>query len=94
SPRLGIRFVVEAGEMEIYKPNGERFLSFVELNQLREEEKQRAEEEKQRAEEEKQRAEEEKQRADQLNEELQQERDRYQQLREKLAEQGIDPDTI
>ncbi|NEO28653.1 MAG: hypothetical protein F6K03_17685, partial [Kamptonema sp. SIO4C4] len=67
-------------EMEIYKPDGERFLSFAELNQLRQQEQQRAEEEKQRA--------------DQLNEELQQERDRYQKLKEKLAEQGIDPDTI
>ncbi|NEO28788.1 MAG: Uma2 family endonuclease, partial [Kamptonema sp. SIO4C4] len=34
SPHLGIRFVIEAGEMEIYKPDGERFLSFAELNQL------------------------------------------------------------
>jgi Uma2 family endonuclease len=36
SPRLGIRFVVKPDTLEIEKPNGDRFLSFVELGQLRE----------------------------------------------------------
>ena len=34
SPRLGIRFVLKPETLEIYKPNGERFLTFVELGQL------------------------------------------------------------
>lgn len=43
SPRLGIRF--ELTEiLEIYRSDGERFLTSVELAQLREQEKQRAEE--------------------------------------------------
>lgn len=34
SPRLGIRFVLKPETLEIYKPNGDRFLTFVELGQL------------------------------------------------------------
>jgi Uma2 family endonuclease len=57
SPRLGIRFVLpDDGPMVIYRPDGQRFLTFVELGTLAEQEKQRAEQEKQRAEQEKQRA--------------------------------------
>ncbi|WP_354634686.1 Uma2 family endonuclease [Planktothricoides raciborskii] len=56
SPRLGIRFVLEADTLAIYYPDGQRFLTTVELTQRAEQEKQRAEQEKQRAEQEKQRA--------------------------------------
>ena len=31
SPRLGVRFVLKPETLEVYKPNGERFLTFVEL---------------------------------------------------------------
>ena len=34
SPRLGIRFVLKPETLEIYRSNGERFLTFVELGQL------------------------------------------------------------
>lgn len=87
SPQLGICFETGDSGMKIYKPNGEAFLSFVELNQIREQEKQRADTEKQRADIEKQRA-------DILQEELQTERSRYEQLQEKLKAQGIDPDAL
>jgi len=43
SPRLGIRFELTE-TLEIYRSDGERFLTSVELAQLREQEKQRAEE--------------------------------------------------
>jgi Uma2 family endonuclease len=36
SPRLGIRFEVKEGGLHIYKPNGERFATYVELEALRE----------------------------------------------------------
>lgn len=49
SPRLGIRFVLEADTLVIYYPDGQRFLTTVELAQQAEQEKQRAEQEKQRA---------------------------------------------
>ncbi|MBZ8180944.1 Uma2 family endonuclease [Oscillatoria salina] len=43
SPRLGIRFELTADELEIFTPTGERFLSYVQLAQLRKQAEQRAE---------------------------------------------------
>jgi Uma2 family endonuclease len=43
SPRLGIRFALSQESWEFYRPNGERFLSYVEISQRFEEERQRAE---------------------------------------------------
>lgn len=57
SPRLGIRFETGLGELAIYHPSGQRFLTSVELEQrakqaelLLEQERQRADQERQRAE--------------------------------------------
>ncbi|MDY7012230.1 MAG: Uma2 family endonuclease [Cyanobacteriota bacterium] len=44
SPRLGIRFEILPNDLIIYRPDGERFLTFVELGQLREQERQRVDE--------------------------------------------------
>jgi hypothetical protein len=44
SPRLGIKFQLISDNLEISSPSGERFLTFVELAQLREQERQRADE--------------------------------------------------
>jgi len=77
SPRLGIRLEMEAGELVIYRPDGERFQTYLEMEQDKreercgrlaaeartEQEQQRANEERQRAEQERQRANEERQRA-------------------------------
>lgn len=49
SPRLGIRFEVTEGTLEIYTPAGERFLTPVELSRQRDQERQRADQEQQRA---------------------------------------------
>jgi len=57
SPRLGIRFVLTGTTLEMYRPDGRPFLSFLELEQRAEREYQRAEQEYQRAEQERQRAE-------------------------------------
>jgi Uma2 family endonuclease len=57
SPLLGIRFEVENGELALYRPDGERFASYLELAAQRDAERQRAEQERQRAEQERQRAE-------------------------------------
>ena len=43
SPRLGIRFELKEDTLEIYRPDGQKFLTSVELDQLREHERQRAE---------------------------------------------------
>lgn len=56
SPRLGVRFVLEETNLAIFMPNGDRFLTPVELAAQRDQERQRAEQERQRAEQERQRA--------------------------------------
>jgi predicted transposase/invertase (TIGR01784 family) len=42
SPRLGIRFAWSEEDLEFYRPDGERFLTYVEIVQRFEEERQRA----------------------------------------------------
>jgi len=58
SPRLGIRFDLSGEELQIYRPDGSKFDSYVEICQLLEQEKQRTEQERQRAEQAEQRVEE------------------------------------
>lgn len=43
SPRLGIRFVLQPEDLEIFAPNGEKFLSSVEIDQRRHQAESRAE---------------------------------------------------
>ncbi|MEA5573815.1 Uma2 family endonuclease [Calothrix sp. UHCC 0171] len=50
SPRLGIRLEVNNGELQIFRPDGQKFLTYLELDQIREQERQRYEQEYQRAE--------------------------------------------
>jgi Uma2 family endonuclease len=87
SPRLEIKFQVTSENIEIFSPSGERFLSYVELAQLREQEKQRADEEQQRAEQERQRA-------DEAMTQLEQEKQRYQALEALLRERRINPEQL
>ncbi len=57
SPRLQIRFTLTEETLEIYRPDGQKFLTTLELRRRFEQEHQRAEQERQRAEQEYQRAE-------------------------------------
>jgi Uma2 family endonuclease len=50
SPRLGIRFDLSGEEMVVYRPDGERFVPFKELEAARRHQKRRADQEAQRAE--------------------------------------------
>lgn len=50
SPRLGVRFEIARDVLQLYRPDGERFATYVELMEQREQERQRAEHEHQRAE--------------------------------------------
>jgi Uma2 family endonuclease len=43
SPRLGIRFAIEDLELALYRPDGERFLTYLELVESRDEARQQAE---------------------------------------------------
>ncbi|UBF27698.1 Uma2 family endonuclease [Kovacikia minuta CCNUW1] len=56
SPRLGIRFDRSGEELQIYRPDGDRFLSYTEIARRLEQERQRAEQERQRAEQAEERA--------------------------------------
>jgi Uma2 family endonuclease len=90
SPRLGIRFQLSSDTLEIYRPDGARFLTYVELGQRAEAEKQRAEAEKQRAEAEKQRAETALSQLEQERTLREQDQQRIAQLEAKLRELGRD----
>lgn len=56
SPRLKVRFDLSGEELQIIRPDGERFLSYVEIAQKLKESEQRAEQAEQRAEQAEQRA--------------------------------------
>lgn len=49
SPRLGIRYQLSGEELQIYRPDGIPFLSYQEVSEQLEQERQRAEQERQRA---------------------------------------------
>jgi hypothetical protein len=94
SPRLGIRFALEGLDLVLYRPDGRRFETFVELEQRAETERQRAETERQRAEEEYQRAETERQRAETERQRAETERQRAERLAEQLRALGIEPNAM
>ena len=50
SPRLKIRFELSEGELQLFRPDGQRFVTYVELAQQKELAQQQAEQERQRAE--------------------------------------------
>ncbi|MEG4839130.1 Uma2 family endonuclease [Microcoleus sp. B9-D4] len=84
SPLLGIRFQLTENTLEIYRPDGRRFLTSVEMDQLREQERQEKELAQAQAQQERQRAEE-------AIAQLEQERQRYQALLQQIQQQTIDP---
>lgn len=106
SPRLGIRFDLSGVELTIYSPNDQRFLTFLELADMQQRERERAERaerqanEAQRVAQQAQRrteeAQQQAQQAQQLAEEAQQQAQEAQRRAERLAAQlralGIDPD--
>ncbi len=84
SPRLGIRFSLTAETLEIYRPDGTKFLSSIALAQLKVAAELRAEQESLRADQEAQRADQEAQRADHAQHALEL-------LRTRLRDLGLDP---
>lgn len=87
SPRMGIRFQVSATELQIFMPDGEPFLSFVEIAQLRSQAEALLEQERHISQQERQRA----RYAEAL---LEQERARSQALEAQLRARGIDPNQL
>jgi Uma2 family endonuclease len=108
SPRLQIRFAQVNGELEIYRPDGRKFLTSVELDHLAQqqalraeqqrliarEEQQRAEREQQRAEEQQQRAEQEQLRADRAESEVRQLADQQKLIVTNLIRSGMPIDQV
>jgi Uma2 family endonuclease len=91
SPRLGISFALQPQDLIIYRPDGQQFLGFVDLDRLRqqaEQGRQQAEQERQQAEQERQQAE---QRADAANQRADRAEENAAKLAAKLRELGIDP---
>ncbi|MEG4836670.1 Uma2 family endonuclease [Microcoleus sp. B9-D4] len=80
SPRLQTRFETASGDLEIYRPDGLKFLSYVELSRQMEQAQQQMEQERQQMEQERQEKELVQQKADRLS--------------EKLREMGINPEDI
>jgi Uma2 family endonuclease len=87
SPLLEIRFQLTENTLEIYRSDGRKFLTPVELDQLREQERSRAEDAIAQLEQERSRAED-------AIAQLEQERQRYQALLEQIHRSGIDPESI
>ncbi len=85
SPLLEIRFQLTENTLEIYRPDGRRFLTPVEMDQLREQER----EEKELAQ---SQAQQERQRAEEAIAQLEEERQRYQALLQQIQQQSIDSD--
>jgi Uma2 family endonuclease len=84
SPRLGIRFDLHSDEIVISRPNGERFLTFLEICQLRAETERRAEEDRLARQQAQQRADSAQQRAEAAEQ-------RAEALAAKLRALGLDP---
>ena len=87
SPRLGIRFDLSGEELQLYRPDGTKFLSYTEICQLLEQEQQRAQQAEQQLEQQRQRAQ-------QAEQQLEQERQRAERLAQRLRAAGIDPEQV
>ena len=85
SPRLGIHFDLSGVELAVLRPDGNRFLTYLEQGERFAQESQRAAQEAQRANQEAQRAETQLKRADDLDQ-------RLERLRAKMLAAGLDPD--
>jgi len=91
SPRSGVRFDLAGAELQIFRPDGARFLSYIEIAQQAEQSRLEAEQSKLEAEQSKLEADQQKQRAEQLRDELELEQRRSQALLDRLRAAGIDP---
>ena len=87
SPRLGVRFEMSGIELQLFRPDGERFATYTELAALREQERLAKEQAQQQLEQERSARE-------QAQQQLEQERSRSNQLADKLRELGINPDEL
>ena len=86
SPRLGIRLDIASGRLQLYNADGTKFYSYIEVNLMLDQERQRADQERQRADQEHQRADQEHQRADQVSQQLAEMQEMLKQYRDRFGE--------
>lgn len=94
SPRLGIKFEMVGTELQLYRPDGEKFATYAQLAALREQAQQQLEQERIDKEQAQQQLEQERIDKEQAQQQLEQERDRTQKLAARLQELGIDPNQV
>ena len=85
SPRLGVRFDLSSGELQVLRPDGRPLITYVEMAAEAEQAYERLEQQRRLVERERQRAEQERQRAEQ-------ERQRAERLMAQLREAGVEPE--
>jgi len=94
SPRLGIRFEMSSGQLEIFRPDGERFTTFLETYAQKRLEREQRKLAQQRADQAQFQADQEQERAEQAQAQAEQERTAKERAWAKLRELGIDPETL
>jgi Uma2 family endonuclease len=94
SPLLGIRFELTSEDFVIYRPDGERFLTFTELGEERARMRHEIEEARKQIDEQRRQADEQGRQADEQRQQADEQRQRADALAAKLREMGIDPDSI
>lgn len=92
SPRLGIRFDLSSGDLQIIRPDGRSFATYLEMAEEAENARESAQLERQRADKEQKLAEQERRRAEKEHVRAEQEQQRANDLADKLRKLGIDPD--
>ncbi|MFQ3615533.1 MAG: Uma2 family endonuclease [Cyanobacteriota bacterium] len=94
SPRLQIRFEPSESGLQIFRPDGQPFLTFVELEALRVQAQRQAEQAQRQAEQAQRQAEQAQRQAEQAQQRAEQAERRAEQLAERLRALGIDPDSV
>ncbi|MDY6941227.1 MAG: Uma2 family endonuclease [Cyanobacteriota bacterium] len=94
SPRLKVRFEVEDGELQLYRPDGELFAPYAEIIQQKRQERERAESERIRADRAQEIASSERNRADRAEEIAESERTKARLFAERLRELGVNPEDL
>jgi Uma2 family endonuclease len=92
SPRLGIRFDLSSGELQIFGRDGRRFLSYQELAAQREQQQREAERQRQEAERQRQEAERQRQEAERAQQQAAEAAQKAERLAAQLRALGVEPE--
>lgn len=93
SPRLGVRFELHDGELRLFGPDGQRFLTYTELVEQRDQELREKELSQRREQLAQQQAAQSRQQAEQAQQQAEQARQQAERLADRLRSLGIDPES-